>query len=319
MKKFIMSLRVMLTAVLLLTAGVPVLSAPVWAIDDEEFLNLSRYGTAEAIEEAIRAGADVNAVNQHQETALHLAAYQNNDPQVIRVLIENGANVDARDMEDGTPLMAAATWGKAGNIQALLDGGANVELFNNRWRSAVDVLPDSTPVGVDEAEWMAVTERLKNEFDPSQVGPGAAVGFEGYTFWNTKRRMGWQRNGVEFLSSDMRYALDAGYDETEIGWLAVSPLVMDEMGGSKSGIIFYVFQEDKYYFLPYERAHQVQEVQFGHIMEKDNNSISVLQNNYINVIWWDENYNYFEKGFTFPDFKDHGSNDAPSDYSRSFG
>ncbi len=41
------------------------------------------------------------------------------------MLIEKGANVDARDREGHTPLMLAAIYGCNQTVQALLDGGAN--------------------------------------------------------------------------------------------------------------------------------------------------------------------------------------------------
>jgi ankyrin repeat protein len=69
-----------------------------------------------AAEEAVRllldAGADVNAVNEAEFTALHGAAFRGlND--VIQILVDHGANIDGRDFRGRTPYRLAQ-----GNKQA---------------------------------------------------------------------------------------------------------------------------------------------------------------------------------------------------------
>ena len=44
------------------------------------------------------------------------------------MLIEKGADIDARDREGHTPLMLAAIYGCNQTVQALLEGGANPAL-----------------------------------------------------------------------------------------------------------------------------------------------------------------------------------------------
>ena len=46
-------------------------------------------------------GADVNAVNEADFTALHGAAFRGLD-EVIQILVEHGANIDARDFRGRT-------------------------------------------------------------------------------------------------------------------------------------------------------------------------------------------------------------------------
>ena len=58
------------------------------------------------------AGADVNAVNEADFTALHGAAFRGlND--VIQILVDHGANIDGRDFRGRTPYRLAQ-----GNKQA---------------------------------------------------------------------------------------------------------------------------------------------------------------------------------------------------------
>ena len=47
-------------------------------------------------------GADVNAVNDNGQTALHLAVEQSDD--VIRLLVARGARLDIKDRQGRTPL-----------------------------------------------------------------------------------------------------------------------------------------------------------------------------------------------------------------------
>lgn len=58
-------------------------------------------------------------------------------PRACRVLIENGANVDAQDIDGVTPLMIAALDGCAETIKVLLDNKANVNKTDAKGRTAL--------------------------------------------------------------------------------------------------------------------------------------------------------------------------------------
>jgi len=58
---------------------------------------------------------------------LHYAA-ANGHTEIVKVLVDKGANVDARDLAGHTPIMLAAIYGCNKTIQVLLDGGANPSL-----------------------------------------------------------------------------------------------------------------------------------------------------------------------------------------------
>jgi ankyrin repeat protein len=75
----------------------------------------------EAIRLAIEAGADVNAVTNAGQSALHGAALQGYD-RVVEFLVQNGANLDVKDKQGRTPLDAAM--GLAGGLG--FDGGSSV-------------------------------------------------------------------------------------------------------------------------------------------------------------------------------------------------
>ena len=70
--------------------------------------------------------ADVNQTGNHAETALHLAAKQGNI-ELVKMLLDYQADVQAKNLKGQTPLHHAAFQGKFENIQALLTNKANTE------------------------------------------------------------------------------------------------------------------------------------------------------------------------------------------------
>jgi ankyrin repeat protein len=85
----------------------------------------SAFNTAAAVKYLIERGADPEARNAREETALHIALRRSPaDAQSVRVLIEAGADVNAADGEGYTPLLLAASQ-SAEIVKALIDAGAD--------------------------------------------------------------------------------------------------------------------------------------------------------------------------------------------------
>ena len=72
------------------------------------------------IELLLDAGADVNALNQHGNTALHYAALKG-DKEAVRILLENSTDYNMVNEKGQTPLHYAATSGDVSTIEALLE------------------------------------------------------------------------------------------------------------------------------------------------------------------------------------------------------
>jgi ankyrin repeat protein len=77
------------------------------------------------------------AVNKEGWAPLHYAATGPNDA-VIGLLIDRGADIDARSPNGSTPLMLAAGYGPESNVDLLLKRGADVKRLNDLKLGAVD-------------------------------------------------------------------------------------------------------------------------------------------------------------------------------------
>ncbi len=73
------------------------------------------------VKRLIKEGADVNAVTEYgRETPLHWAA-GTGIGEIARILIENGANVNAKDVNDWMPIHHAADYANVGVLKILLE------------------------------------------------------------------------------------------------------------------------------------------------------------------------------------------------------
>lgn len=84
------------TTLLMWAAGVGIWNIGESAGTNEEAL--------EAVKVALETGADVNAVDDRNETALHGAAYRGAD-EIVKLLVERGANVNVKNENGWTPLV----------------------------------------------------------------------------------------------------------------------------------------------------------------------------------------------------------------------
>src|SRR5271157_1210192 len=77
-----------------------------------DFFELAKTGTPQSIQAAIKQGADINARDDHDWTALMVAAMSNPNPAVMTTLLKAGANIEEQNGLGMTVLMGAASENK---------------------------------------------------------------------------------------------------------------------------------------------------------------------------------------------------------------
>ena len=86
----------------------------------------------------VEKGADVNAKNEAGLTPL-MKASQMLNPSIAIYMIEKGANINEQDMFGKTALMFAAETSKADTVKVLLEKGADKTLRTNTGKTALDL------------------------------------------------------------------------------------------------------------------------------------------------------------------------------------
>ena len=123
--------------------------------DGETLLHWAvRYTEPTVVATLLDHGADINAAEyDHGWTPLHLAARSDQHKEVVALLLERGADKEAMDGFEGTPLHVAAGRGARAAAELLLNGGSNVNIKNQQ-----GVTPLQQAIGM--AAWFNETESV---------------------------------------------------------------------------------------------------------------------------------------------------------------
>ena len=130
------------------------------ALFSADIFTVASSGTVAEVQQAIKAGADVNARNDNGSTPLMYAAMSNINSEVVSVLIKAGADVNAKDSTGVTPLLVAAGANtisevvsvliKAGaNVNARADNGTTPLMIAVRYSTNTEVLSVLIKAGAD--------------------------------------------------------------------------------------------------------------------------------------------------------------------------
>jgi ankyrin repeat protein len=102
--------------------------------------NVNRYGSYLDVLHA----DNVNFADIDGNTPLMFAA-EHGLLEILRVLIDKGADVNAADNNDWTALMSAANQGNLTTVQVLLDKGANIKQTNADGLTVLDIIAIKEP------------------------------------------------------------------------------------------------------------------------------------------------------------------------------
>lgn len=105
------------------------------AFNGDNALMMAAYkGNRPAVEALIEQGAEVNKTGW---TPLHYAAFVGNN-DIVKLLLDKSAYIDAESPNKTTPIMMAARAGHILTVKLLLDEGADATLKNDAGMTAID-------------------------------------------------------------------------------------------------------------------------------------------------------------------------------------
>jgi hypothetical protein len=121
------------------------------------------------IRQLLDYGANIDApINHLNATALMIAAYDGESQSVIGELVTRGANLEARDKNDSTPMMYAALGGDIDSAEILFEAGADI---NAKARNGDTALILAVARGhYNMIRWLFDTDVLEYADDIEEIG-----------------------------------------------------------------------------------------------------------------------------------------------------
>ncbi|XP_035785117.1 potassium channel AKT1-like [Anopheles albimanus] len=117
----------------------PYVAARHSALLEARFLEAVTHNNSDVVAEMLRKGMSANTVESYyRRSALHIACSRGYT-DTVRVLLQNGANPNIRDMNNNTPLHLAACTDNIEMVQLLLDYGTDLLLRDSNGLLALDI------------------------------------------------------------------------------------------------------------------------------------------------------------------------------------
>lgn len=106
-----------------------------------QLIKAAAEGKLEVVRSLLESKVDPNSVDGDGRTALHWAAWENH-PQVVQLLLERGALIDAQDNNGDTPLILAGAYGSLDAWKVLIDNGADDTIANKDKKTVLTAIVD---------------------------------------------------------------------------------------------------------------------------------------------------------------------------------
>ena len=103
----------------------------------ENLVQAVYQGNVESVQSQLQSGADINKLQDmwsEQASILHFAVRLNR-PEMVKLLIQEGAAVNIRDGDDLTPLHIASWYGNLEMVKLLIESGADIRATSNDGRT----------------------------------------------------------------------------------------------------------------------------------------------------------------------------------------
>lgn len=210
----------------------------------EELLEAASDGDNRKVKKLLAKGADVNALStEHGRSALIIAAFKSqinpiNSLNIVRLLINHGADVNLQDNQGETALMWASIQGNEGIVEALMKKGPDVDLQNNKGWTALMyasanshknvlkmLLKNTTKVNLQDSDgWTALMlfsrEGLQDEVK-TLLEKGADVNLKSIEYDMTALMLAASKGHKEVVKTLLENGADVNLKQNKNGWTAL--------------------------------------------------------------------------------------------------
>ena len=148
-------IRLSLTSIVVCFIGV---ASTAYASDVDMLYKAAGDGDSTQVVALLDSGVDVNASTRSGSFAINNAAVEN-ETEVIRILLERGANPNVQNGQGDTPLICATKYagGKTATVKLLIEAGTDVAIRDDEGKTALDYAKAK-----DQQEAIALLEKPRS-------------------------------------------------------------------------------------------------------------------------------------------------------------